>query len=57
MLFHVTWDFVDASEDATRRNLAFFSQWKPPDGFEFKGFWGFADADGSRRFSRKEVQK
>ena len=29
-----------------QRNLAFFSQWKPPDGFEFKGFWGFADGSG-----------
>jgi hypothetical protein len=24
-LFHVTWDFVDTSEEAVRRNLAFFS--------------------------------
>jgi hypothetical protein len=34
------------SEEAIQRNLAFFSQWKPPDGFEFKGFWGFADGSG-----------
>jgi hypothetical protein len=46
VLFHVTWDFVDTSEDAIRRNLAYFSQWKPPDGFDFKGFWGFADGSG-----------
>ena len=46
MLFHVTWDFVDTSEEAVRRNLAFFSQWKPPEGFEFQGFWGFADGSG-----------
>jgi hypothetical protein len=46
VLFHVTWDFVDTSEDAIRRNLAFFSEWKPPDGFDFKGFWGFADGSG-----------
>jgi uncharacterized protein DUF3303 len=46
VLFHVTWDFVDTSEEAIRRNLAFFSEWKPPDGFEFKGFWGFADGSG-----------
>ena len=46
MLFHVTWDFVDTSEEGIRRNLAFFSEWKPPEGFEFKGFWGFADGSG-----------
>ena len=46
MLFHVAWEFVDTSEEGIRRNLALFSQWKPPDGFEFKGFWGFADNSG-----------
>ena len=46
MLFHVTWEFVDTSEEGIRRNLALFSQWKPPEGFEFKGFWGFADNSG-----------
>jgi uncharacterized protein DUF3303 len=46
VLFHVTWVFVDTSEEAVRRNLAVFSQWKPPEGFEFNGFWGFADGSG-----------
>jgi Domain of unknown function (DUF3303) len=47
VLFHTTWEFhPNNSEEAIRRNLAFFSQWKPPDGFEFKGFWGFADGSG-----------
>ena len=47
MLFHTMWEFhASNSEEATQRNLAFFSQWKPPDGFEFKGFWGFADGSG-----------
>ena len=46
MLFHTTWEFRDNSEEAIQRNLAFFSQWKPPDGFEFKGFWGYADGSG-----------
>jgi Protein of unknown function (DUF3303) len=46
LLFHVTWEFVNTSEEGIRRNLALFSQWKPPDGFEFKGFWGFADNSG-----------
>jgi hypothetical protein len=46
VLFHTTWEFRQNSEEAIQRNLAFFSQWKPPEGFEFKGFWGFADGSG-----------
>jgi hypothetical protein len=47
VLFHTTWEFhTSNSEEAIQRNLAFFLQWKPPDGFEFKGFWGFADGSG-----------
>jgi hypothetical protein len=46
VLFHVTWEFFDNSEEVIQRNLAFFSQWTPPDGFEFKGFWGYADGSG-----------
>jgi hypothetical protein len=46
VLFHSTWEFTDTSEEAARRSLAFFSQWQPPEGFEFKGFWNFADGSG-----------
>jgi hypothetical protein len=47
VLFHTTWEFHPSnSEEAIQRNLAFFSQWQPPDGFEFKGFWGNADNSG-----------
>jgi hypothetical protein len=46
MLFHVTWEFIDTSEDGIRRSLGVFSQWQPPDGAEFKGFYGFADGVG-----------
>ncbi len=46
MLFHVTWDFIDTSEEGTRRSLAVFAQWQPPAGAEFKGFYGFADGSG-----------
>jgi hypothetical protein len=46
VLFHTTWEFTDTSEASIERNLAFFAQWKPPDGFEFKGFWGNADGSG-----------
>jgi hypothetical protein len=46
VLFHTTWEFSDRSEEDIQRNLAYFSQWKPPDGVEFKGFWGYADGSG-----------
>ncbi|MSQ27261.1 MAG: DUF3303 domain-containing protein [Dehalococcoidia bacterium] len=46
MLFHVTWDFVDQSEEGERRSLEVFQQWKPPAGAEFKGFYQFADGSG-----------
>jgi hypothetical protein len=46
MLFHVVWEFTDESEDAQRRSLAVFANWKPPEGAEFKGFFGFADGSG-----------
>ena len=46
MLFHVTWEFVDTSEDGSRRSLAVFSKWQPPAGAEFKGFYGFTDGRG-----------
>lgn len=47
VLFHTTWEFHPGnSEEAIARSLGFFSQWKPPDGFEFKGFWGYADNSG-----------
>jgi Protein of unknown function (DUF3303) len=47
VLFHTTWGFHPGnSEEAIQRNLAFFSQWQPPAGFEFKGFWGNADNSG-----------
>ena len=46
MLFHVTWEFVDTSEDGIRRSLSVFSQWQPPEGAQFQGFYGFADGTG-----------
>ena len=46
MLFHVTWQFVDTSEDGIRRSLAVFEKWQPPAGAEFQGFYGFADGSG-----------
>jgi Protein of unknown function (DUF3303) len=46
VLFHVTWEFIDTSEDGIRRSLGVFSKWQPPTGAEFKGFYGFADGGG-----------
>jgi hypothetical protein len=45
MLFHVTWDFIDTTEEGSRRSLAVFEKWQP-EGVEFKGFFGFADGTG-----------
>lgn len=46
MLFHVTWEFTDTSEDGSRRSLAVFTKWEPPAGAEFKGFYGTVDGRG-----------
>ena len=46
MLFHVTWEFTDRTEEGERRSLAVFSKWQPPASAEFKGFYGFADGTG-----------
>jgi Protein of unknown function (DUF3303) len=45
MLFHVTWDFTDSSEDGQRQVLELFSKWQPGPG-QFQGFYGFADGAG-----------
>ena len=46
MLFHVTWQFIDTSEEGQKRSLALFAKWQPPAEAEFKGFYGFADGTG-----------
>ena len=46
MLFHVTWEFRDATEDEVRRSLAVLSAWQPPAEAEFRGFYGHADGGG-----------
>jgi hypothetical protein len=45
MLFHVTWDIIDASEAGQKRSLQLFSKWTPGPG-QFQAFYGFADGDG-----------
>jgi hypothetical protein len=46
MLFHVTWDNIDNSDDAQRGGLAMLGKWQPPAGAEFKGFYNFVDGSG-----------
>ena len=46
MLFHATWDFVDATEDGERRHVALFAQWQPPAGVDFQAFYINADYSG-----------
>jgi hypothetical protein len=47
MLFAVTWDHRDGlTEDRDKRALQLFAAWKPPAGFEFKGFYDYADGNG-----------
>jgi Protein of unknown function (DUF3303) len=47
MLFHVTWEFVDTSEEGQKRSLSVFSGWQPPDGADLsRGFFGFGDGTG-----------
>jgi hypothetical protein len=46
VLFHVTWEFIDTSEEGIRRSLNVFSNWQPPEGAEFQGFYGYADGTG-----------
>ena len=45
MLFHVTWDFIDTSENAQKRSLQLLSKWKPGPA-QFQGFYSFADGTG-----------
>lgn len=46
MLFLVTWEFGDPSEEGGRRSLAVFQKWQPAQGAEFVGFYAFADNSG-----------
>jgi hypothetical protein len=46
MLFHVSWEFVDTSEEAERRSLTVFANWTPPAETQFQAIYGFADGGG-----------
>jgi hypothetical protein len=45
MLFLVTWEFIDNSEEGQARTLQLFSKWQPGPAL-FQGFYGFADNSG-----------
>ena len=47
MLFGVTWQDRDGfTEERGKRALKLFAAWKPPAGFDFKGFYDYADGNG-----------
>ena len=46
MLFHVTWDFIEATEDGERRHVALFAEWQPPAEIGFQAFYDNADYSG-----------
>jgi hypothetical protein len=47
MLFAISWvPRANSSEDRDRRTLKLFSEWKPPAGFDFRGFYDYADGNG-----------
>lgn len=47
MLFAVTWvNRGGMSEERDRRTLKLFTNWQPPAGFEFKGFYDYVDGNG-----------
>jgi hypothetical protein len=47
MLFAVTWaPRGGATEERDKRTLKLFTNWKPPAGFDFKGFYDYVDGNG-----------
>jgi len=47
MLFAVTWSSRgNVTEERDKRTLKLFTNWKPPAGFEFKGFYDYVDGNG-----------
>ena len=46
MLYHVTWEFIDATEDSERRHVAVFAQWTPPAEANFQAFYNHANYSG-----------
>ncbi|MGH9255799.1 MAG: DUF3303 domain-containing protein [Vicinamibacterales bacterium] len=47
MLFAVTWTpRGNTSEERDKRTLKLFTNWRPPAGLDFKGFYDYVDGNG-----------
>ena len=46
MLFHVSWQYPNPSEEGQRRSLQVLQKWQPPAGAQFQAFYEFADGSG-----------
>ena len=47
MLFAVNWvPRGNVTEERDKRTLKLFTNWKPPAGFDFKGFYDYVDGNG-----------
>jgi Protein of unknown function (DUF3303) len=47
MLFAVLWTVRgNPTEERDKRSLKLFTNWKPPAGLDFKGFYDYADVSG-----------
>ena len=46
MLFGVIYTFRNATEESEKRGLQLFTNWTPPQGFEFKSHYACADGSG-----------
>jgi hypothetical protein len=53
MLFLVTWDFRDPSDEMQKQTLGLFSMWQPGPAV-FQGFYGFANGDGGVAIAESE---
>jgi hypothetical protein len=47
MMFAIAWENrAGATEENDKRTLKLFTNWKPPAGLDFKGFYDYADGNG-----------
>lgn len=46
MLFQLTWQFIEATEDQERRHVALFAEWAPPADVDLQAFYNHADYSG-----------
>jgi hypothetical protein len=46
VLFHVTWTVHSPTAEGADESRELFTKWQPPEGVEFKGFFGNIDGSG-----------